>query len=291
MINKKQNALSDFSSYCSQLCLSRTQLDSKTTFLLTERPCLNTSKNALNNYSSKQNDDSDLNFIRKLGFKGGLLICSLNAPSLTKHKDEIEVLVRDNKIDIFTINETKLDEKIKDERVSIVGYNLLRRDRNRHGGGVAIFLRETLNFEHRTDIKAENLEIICIEIKPKCSKPFFVLAWYRPPNYETETLEELNDLLELLDKESKEISVIGDVNCNDLDLDGKNKILVKLRNLYSEYQLKQLIKNPTRSTLTSRTLIDHFATNKPRLITNSGVFTTGFSDHDLILELEKSPPN
>ena len=160
--------------------------------MFTERPCLNNSKNAHNNYSSKQNDDSDLNFIRKLGFKRGLLIFSLNAPSLTKHKDEIEVLVRDNKIDIFGINETKLDEKIKDERVSIVGYNLLRRDRNRHGGGVAIFLRETLNFEHRTDIKAENLEIICIEIKPKCSKLFFVLAWYRPPNYETETLEELN---------------------------------------------------------------------------------------------------
>ena len=180
-----------------------------------------------------------------------------------------------------------MDEKIKDERVSIVGFNLLRRDRNRHGGGVAIFLRETLNFEHRTDIKAENLEIICIEIKPKCSKPFFVLAWYRPPNYETETLEELNDLLELLDKENKEIIVIGDVNCNDLDLDGKNKILVKLRNLYSEYQLKQLIKNPTRSTLTSQTLIDHFATNKPRLITNSGVFTTGFSDHDLIFGIRK----
>ena len=180
-----------------------------------------------------------------------------------------------------------MDEKIKDERVSIVGYNLLRRDRNRHGGGVAIFLRETLNFEHRTDIKAQNLEIICIEIKPKCSKPFSVLAWYRPPNHETETLEELNDLVELLDKENKEIIVIGDVNCNDLDLDGKNKILVKLRNLYSEYQLKQLIKNPTRSTLTSQTLIDHFATNKPRLITNSGVFTTGFSDHDLIFGIRK----
>ena len=187
--------------------------------LFTERSCLNNSKNALNNYSSKQNDDSDLNFIRKLGFTYLLSQC----PSLTKHKDEIEVLVRDNKIYIFTINETKLDEKIKDERVSIVGYNLLRRDRNRHGGGAAIFLRETLNFENRTDIKAENLEIICIEIKPKCSKPFFVLASYRLPNYETETLEELNDLLELLDKENKEIIVIGDVNCNDLDLDGKNK--------------------------------------------------------------------
>ena len=116
--------------------------------MFTECPCLNNSKNAHNNYSFRQNDDSDLIFIRKLGFKRGLLICSLNVPSLTKHKDEIKVLVRDNKIDIFAINETKLDEKIKDERISIVGYNLLRHDRNRHGGGVAIFLRETLNFEH-----------------------------------------------------------------------------------------------------------------------------------------------
>ena len=70
-------------------------------------------------------------------------------------------------------------------------------------------------------------------------------------------------------------------------IDGKNKILVKLRNLYSEYQLKQLIKNPTRSTLTSKTLIDHFATNKPRFITNSGVFSTAFSDHDLIFVIKK----
>ena len=87
-----------------------------------------------------------------------MLICSLNAPSLRKHKDEIEVLMRENKIDVFAINETKLDSKTKDEQVSVEGYNILRRDRNSYGGGVAIYLRDTLNFELRADIKTENLE-------------------------------------------------------------------------------------------------------------------------------------
>ena len=58
--------------------------------------------------------------------------------------------------------------------------------------------------------------MICIELKPKCSKPFILLAWYRSPNYETETLTEaVNTLLETFGKEQKETLLIGDVNCND----------------------------------------------------------------------------
>ena len=126
--------------------------------------------------------------------------------------------------------------------------------------------------------------MICIELKPKCY--YILLAWYRPPNYETEPLTEVNTLLETLENKQKETLLIGDVNCNDLDLVGKNKVLETLCNIYREYQLKQLIRNPTRSTLTSQTLI-HFATNKPKLIINFGVFTTGFSDHDLIFGIRK----
>ena len=111
--------------------------------------------------------------IRNVGSsKRGLIICSLNTPSLRKHKDEIEVLMRENKIDILALNETKLDSKTEEEQVSIPGYTVLRCDRNSHGGGVAIYLRDTLNFEHRTDLKTDNLEMICIELKSKCSKPF-----------------------------------------------------------------------------------------------------------------------
>ena len=58
--------------------------------------------------------------IRNLGSsKRGLLIFSLNAPSLRKHKDEIEVLMREIKIDILTLSETKLDSKTEEEQISV----------------------------------------------------------------------------------------------------------------------------------------------------------------------------
>ena len=115
--------------------------------------------------------------IRNLGSsKRGLLICCLNASSLRKHKDEPEVIMKENKIDILALNETKLDSKTEEEQDSISGYTVLRCDKNSHGGGVAIYLRDTLNFEHRTDLKTNSLEMICTELKPECSKPFILLA-------------------------------------------------------------------------------------------------------------------
>ena len=71
---------------------------------------------------------------------------------------------------------------------------------------MATDLQDTLNFEH--NLKTDNLETICIELKPECSTPFIILAWYIPPNYETEALTEVNTLLETLEKEQKEISLL-----------------------------------------------------------------------------------
>ena len=108
------------------------------------------------------------------------------------------------------------------------------------------------------------------------------MAWYRPPKFEDQTIDEIETLQKFLDAEDKEIILMDDVNCNDLDIEGKNRILVSLRNMYHAYQLKQLIKFPTRSTLLLQTLTDHFATSQSNVITVSGVFTTGFNDHDLV---------
>ena len=94
-----------------------------------------------------------------------------------------------------------------------------------------------------------------------------------------------------MEKEQKETLLNGDVNCNDLDLIGKNKLLETLCNICREYQLQQLIRNSTRSTFTSQTLIDHFATNKPKLIINFGVLiTTGFSENDKIFGIRNVSP-
>ena len=125
------------------------------------------------------------------------------------------------------LNQDKLkpyDDTIRDEQVVIEGFSLLRLDRNRHGGGVAFYIRETVNYEHRTDIKTSNAELLCIEVKQKCTKPFIVMEWYRPPKYEYQRIDEIETLLKSLDAEDKEIMLMCDVNCNDLDIEGKNRI-------------------------------------------------------------------
>ena len=80
---------------------------------------------------------------------------------------------------------------------------------------MAFYIRETVNYEHRTDIKTNNAELLCIEVKQKCTKPFIVMAWYRPPKYEFQTIDQIETLLKSPDAEGKEIIPMGDVNCND----------------------------------------------------------------------------
>ena len=80
-------------------------------------------------------------------FNRGLAIACLNINSLTAHIDELRVFMRDSKIDILAINESKLDNTINDHEVHIPGYEIVRRDRQingRKGGGVCFYLRLTL---------------------------------------------------------------------------------------------------------------------------------------------------
>ena len=70
------------------------------------------------------------------------------------------VFMEDKAIDILGLNETKLDKTIPDIQVDIEGYDILRRDRNRNGGGVALYIRQSLNYVNRQDLSShEDLEI------------------------------------------------------------------------------------------------------------------------------------
>ena len=46
--------------------------------------------------------------------------------------------------------------------------------------------------------------------------------------------------------------------------------------------LKQIINNPTRITDTTESLLDHILVDRPNKISQSGVISKGFFDHDLI---------
>ena len=112
----------------------------------------------------------------------GLKIASLNINSLLRHVDELRLMLSNSEIDVFAINESKIDNSVKGSEISIPGYNMIRRDRNRFGGGVVGYIREIHSFYERKDLNSDDLEMICIEICKPRSRPFLISAWYRPPN-------------------------------------------------------------------------------------------------------------
>ena len=74
------------------------------------------------------------------------------------------MLLRDNNIDILALNETKIDHIVSDSLISIDGYNHEQCDRNRHGGGVLIYIEDTI-IHDRLDIskiEVDSLETVTI---------------------------------------------------------------------------------------------------------------------------------
>ena len=117
----------------------------------------------------------------------GSTIGHLNITSLYKHIDELKIFVKYQNFDLLTINETRLDYTIDNNEVDIPGYNLIRKDRNRNGGGVnAIYVRDTIPYTDCNFLLSDNVEAICIEIHKPKSKPLVVSTWYRPPDAKIE---------------------------------------------------------------------------------------------------------
>ena len=214
----------------------------------------------------------------------GIAIASINVNGLVKHIDEIKLLLIEKNIHILAINETKLDETIEDNIISIDKYKLHRKDRNRHGGGVAIYIKEDINYTIRDDLPNHNLELICIRIQPFHSEPFDIISWYRPPNDLIEGFRHLERVLSFVDSKSKEIILLGDTNCNLMNNETviSHSHVQALENIYQQFGFSQIIREATRVTLTTSTLIDHIAVSNKLNILKSGVIKTTFSDHYLI---------
>ena len=123
--------------------------------------------------------------------KRGFKMACLNINSLVKHVDELRVLLAEFSIDILAINETKLDESINSSELHISGYEFIRRDRNRNGGGVGFYIKSSNSYVVRSDLT--------IEIRKPNSKPFLVATWYRPPSSSTDLFSSYESFIVKLD--------------------------------------------------------------------------------------------
>ena len=137
----------------------------------------------------------------------------LNIRSLLPKLNEISLLVSNYSLDVLTLSETWLDESICDAEVSLPGYNLLRQDRNRHGGGVAIFISASIKFTHRSDLQSNSIENLWIELFPDSKRSILICCAYRPLS-QSNFFDNLLTVCDLALTANKRIAIMGDLNCN-----------------------------------------------------------------------------
>ena len=103
----------------------------------------------------------------------------LNIRGLQWHIDGLRSFVKGKGVHIIAINETKLSNTTLDCLFSIEEFALERKGKNVYGGGVALYLRNTISYKVIDTLPQHSVELLCTEVIPKHAKPFFVVSWYR----------------------------------------------------------------------------------------------------------------
>ena len=151
---------------------------------------------------------------------------------------------------------------------------MLRNDRNRRGGSVALYVHNSISVLRRVDLEQSNIEMLWAEIILKNHK-IIICVCYRQPN---QSIAEMDTFLNVLDNslsQAADVShnknvitvLLGDFNdrCTNWTSDHRDSELgLKLVNLFESYNISQLISAPTRED----NLLDLLATDASAYFTN-----------------------
>ena len=200
-----------------------------------------------------------------------MTICHINSQSLLNKVDLIAVEL--GKYDVITVSETWLDRTIDNSEIHIPNYQEpIRLDRDRHGGGVAVYFHKNIPFVERKELYIPNLEVLWAEIVLNGKKVLLGTCYLHPRfnNWDVVRLA--------IDQASQicpNIILIGDFNQNMLD-ETKSK---HIRDIMNIYNFSQIIDSPTRITQTSSTLIDLALISSSLTCTEKGALDPFCSDH------------
>ena len=203
----------------------------------------------------------------------------INARSLNKNVDSLELLLTNLNqfpFSIIGITETWL-HSTSPPVFNLSNYSMLRADRQHgKGGGVALYIFDKLNIKSRPDLHIEGAEDLFIEVLNDHSKNIIVGVIYRPPNNDLDSfLEKLEEVLDSITRENKDVYLMGDYNIDLLNTE--NSSTLKLISTLSSYAFTSHISNPTRISNTSQTLIDNIFSNA----VDNNNFTNGVLYYDI----------
>ena len=86
--------------------------------------------------TSKKNKRTHVPLFKELAQTQGLKIGCLNIRGLLIKIDELKIILDESKsnFDIMGVCVTFIDSNVADNEISIDGYGIVKKDRNRHGG-------------------------------------------------------------------------------------------------------------------------------------------------------------
>ena len=88
--------------------------------------------------------------------------------------------------------ETFLNKSYSDRELELPNFNLFRKDRQSHGGGIAIYVKTDYLCQQRLDLESDSVESMWLQIKTSKQKPFLMCYVYRPPS----SLQEWNETMD-----------------------------------------------------------------------------------------------
>ena len=219
--------------------------------------------------------------IKQISNYKGLKLIHLNCTSVMKNIDELRILHAKTQPDIFALSETHISDLIHDSELKISGYNIVRKDRDRHGGGVAAYIKTDLNYVIREDLTENGLELLTVELQFSHMKNVICIVWYRPPNSGVQVFEKFRNVLQKLDDMNCDYVILGDINCN-MQPETRSWQTNKLLEIVDSFNLSQIIDTPTRVTKDTASILDLIITNRHEKIDKSGVLPISMSDHYLV---------
>ena len=193
--------------------------------------------------------------------------------------EDLEIVIKNNDVDIACITETWLTANIADPVVDISGYTIVRKDRAmpKRGGGVCAFVKSSISFRTIEELDNPLFECLWLYLRPpRLPRGFsciIICIIYHPPLDKEAGLAEylISSLDTVLDKNPNAgVMLVGDFN------------RFNFRILSNNFNLRQLVKAPTRGSATLildlilTNLFEHFC--KPDIL--AGI---GLSDHDRYL--------
>ena len=142
----------------------------------------------------------------------GFHLIHLILNSLLPKIEELRITAKSTNAAIIRISESKLYESVLKPEIQINDYKVLWCDRDRHGGGVARYLRNNLSYSI-ISVSPREIGSVFFEILLPNSKPITGGTIHHQLN-QSNFLEEVNENINKIDSISNKIYFLGDFSIN-----------------------------------------------------------------------------